>query len=116
MSGLFSLHSFNFPFTSTHYEKALIMFFTVLLQQLDVINENWGNVAQHVLDCNYTLSSAEKLETFRRIKEFYFGDEDISFAKVKELIKVRKHIQTCIRRNFFGVRINGLIHHTHGAN
>lgn len=75
------------------------MFCTVLLPQLDTVDEQWESVAQHVLDCNYTLSNAEKLDTFRKVREFYFGNERVSFANVDKFIKVM--YVTCIQKIVF---------------
>lgn len=65
--------------------KFLFRHVTVLLDQLDTSESQWENVAQHILDCNDTLPKSERAETFRRIKEFYFGENNIS---LKNVIKV----------------------------
>lgn len=59
-----------------------------LLDYLEAIEEQWYSIAQDVLDCNYTLSIGDRNETFRKIKNFYFGNMSISIETADAFIKV----------------------------
>lgn len=60
----------------------------MVLNDLDGLDEKWDSIAHYLFETNYTVSNEQKTDTNRRIREYYFGDKDIS-KEVDKLVKVR---------------------------
>ncbi|KAF7992725.1 hypothetical protein HCN44_005069 [Aphidius gifuensis] len=52
------------------------------------LNENWDEIAPHLLDYNYTIPKSKQSEVSNKIKKHYLGDEKIGNDTVKPLIQL----------------------------
>lgn len=50
------------------------------------LDENWESIAPHLLDYNYTISSAEHSSVARQVRKHYLGSEPINRKTTEALI------------------------------
>lgn len=59
-----------------------------MLNVLDEVENQWDKVLPHILDYNYTVDDTKKSSLARKLKQFYFGQEELSRKNFNKFIKV----------------------------
>lgn len=67
------------------YPAAAIIDREELLKKL---NDNWSDIVPHLLDYNYTIPDKNLNKVSNKIREFYFGQEDVSLKTRDKVVKM----------------------------
>lgn len=65
-----------------------MLFIIELRDRLPNLNANWETVWKYVLYTEFTAPQENATEIAKKIKHFYFGDQEISNSTFQELTKV----------------------------